>query len=87
MQTYTSAMNFDLDLNPNVEYRDLYLDVDYQVENSEVAVKSVHSSGHDITPILSEDNHLAIAQLREPLFLQWRSRNIAKSRIIALPGS
>jgi hypothetical protein len=62
MQTYTSAMYFDVNLNPHVAHRNLYLDVDYQVDNSQVTVKSVHSFGRDVSSDLSKDNCLAIAQ-------------------------
>ncbi len=62
MHTYMSAMNLGLPVSPNVQYQSLYLDVDYQVKNSEVAVKSVRLYGDDTTLPLSEDARLAIAQ-------------------------
>ncbi|MGI8739015.1 MAG: hypothetical protein ACR2KU_05040 [Gammaproteobacteria bacterium] len=62
MHTYMSATNIGLPVNPDAEYRNLFLDVDYQVENSEVVVKSVRFHGHDrTTPVVSEDARLAIA--------------------------
>lgn len=65
MHTYisaTDAMNLGLPVTPRMAYQNLYLDVDYQVENSEVAVKSVRFYGDETTPVLSEDARLAIAQ-------------------------
>jgi hypothetical protein len=50
MHTYINTMN----LGP--------MDVDYQVEKSQVVVKSVHSDGDDITIVLSEDSRLTLAQ-------------------------
>jgi hypothetical protein len=52
-------MNLGLPINPNV-----YLDVDYQVENSQVVLKSVRCYGADIelTPVISEDIRRTLAQ-------------------------
>ncbi len=59
-----SPMNIGLPVNPDADYRNLFLDVDYQVENSEVVVKSVRFHGHDRTvPVVSEDALQAIALL------------------------
>lgn len=69
MHTYINAMKLGLSVNPNLEYRNLYLDVDYQVEDSEVAVKSVRFYGDDTTPALSEDALLTIAQQIQDSFL------------------
>jgi hypothetical protein len=60
--TYLSAMDLGLPCNSNVDHQNLYLEVDYQVENSEVVVKSVRSCGGELTPVLSEGARLAIAQ-------------------------
>jgi hypothetical protein len=61
--TYLSAMDLGLPCNSNVDHQNLCLEVDYQVENSEVVVKSVRSYGNgEITPVLSEGARLAIAQ-------------------------
>jgi hypothetical protein len=55
-------MNYDLSFYLDVDHQNLYLEVDYQVENSQVTVKSVHLDGHDISRDLSKGNQLAIAQ-------------------------
>jgi len=68
--TYMNAMNIGLPVNPDVEYQNLFLDVDYQVENSDVVVKAVRFYGDDsTTPVVSEDARLAIAQQIQDSFL------------------
>jgi hypothetical protein len=62
MHTYISAMNLGLSVEPHVAHRDLYLDVEYQVENSEVAVKAVHVYGDDTPLVLPKDACLTLAQ-------------------------
>jgi hypothetical protein len=62
VRTYTSARNFDLSFSRNIRPFNLYLEVNYQVDDSQVTVRSVQSSGHNIISELSDDDVQAIAQ-------------------------
>ena len=62
MRTYTSARNFDLSFSRNNTPFNLYLEVGYQVDDSQVTVRSIRSSGHNIISELSNDDVQAIAQ-------------------------
>lgn len=57
MHTYLNAMHLELPVNP-----DEFLDADFQLENSEVVVKSVHAYGDDTTFDLPDDIRRALAQ-------------------------
>ncbi|HKH20774.1 MAG TPA: hypothetical protein VKB53_07805 [Gammaproteobacteria bacterium] len=65
MQAYTTAMDFDLPSPRTEKLFSLYLEVDYQVEDSQIIVRSVRTDdgfGHDITSALSDDDLQAVAQ-------------------------
>jgi hypothetical protein len=62
MTIYTNAMNFALNSDRDAGSQYLYLEVDYQVDDSQVTVRAVQSSGRDITSALSNDDLQAIGQ-------------------------
>jgi hypothetical protein len=62
MHTYISATKVGLPVNPDLGYQNLYLDVNFQLEDSEVVVRSVRYYGGGIAPVLSKDARLAIVQ-------------------------
>jgi hypothetical protein len=62
MTIYTNAMNFALNSDRDAGSQNFYLEVDYQVDDSQVTVRAVQSSGRDITSALSNDDLQAIGQ-------------------------
>jgi hypothetical protein len=61
MRTYVGPSNTDPNVHPSATYQKQCLEVDYQVEDSQVIINSVHSLGCDDASEFSAVNRRAIA--------------------------